>query len=166
MFRCLLALFISIAVSVSASALAAEPSAGAPTRLMPDTPLVITISKPDCSRLVRHIPDADVAYRPGVDVHGRPVVSADLDPVAADFARRVVPDVLEIPITINPLTYNKERQGITTPQGIAKGLGLTQSKIGTVKYDFARDTFTFNGQPMMLDDQRALAAACARRGVR
>jgi len=163
MMRCLLALSLSLFFAGQA---VADPSAGAPTRLMPDTPLVITITKPDCSRLVRHIPDANVAYRPGVDARGRPVVPADLDPVAADFARRVVPDVLEIPITINPLTYNKERQGITTPQGIAKGLGLTQSKIGTVKYDFARDTFTFNDQPMMLDDQRALAAACARRGVR
>ncbi|CCG43135.1 hypothetical protein [Magnetospirillum molischianum] len=163
MFRCLLVSCLSICAVAPALA---DPSAGAPTRLMPDTPLVITISKPDCSRLIRHIPDADVAYRPGVDARGRRVVSADLDPVAADFARRVVPDVLEIPITINPLTYNKERQGNTTPQGIAKGLGLTQSKIGTVKYDFARDSFTFNDQPMMLDDQRALAAACARRGVR
>jgi hypothetical protein len=129
-------------------------------------PLTITITKPDCSRLIRHVPDADVAYRPGVDTRGRKVAPADLDPVAADFARRVVPEVLEIPITINPLTYNKERQGIQTPQGTAKGLGLTQSKIGTVKYDFAKDTFTFNDQPMLSDDQRQLAEACARRGVR
>lgn len=157
---------LSLLTFVVAAPALAESSAGAPTRLMPDTPLVITISKPDCSRLIRHIPDADVAYRPGIDTKGRPVVPADLDPVAAEFARKVVPDVLEIPLTINPLTYNKERQGVTTPQGIAKGLGLTQSKIGTVRYDFARDTFTFNGEPMMQDDQRALAAACARRGVR
>lgn len=32
----------------------------------------------DCRWLVRHVPDADVAYEPGVDVHGNPVVPADL----------------------------------------------------------------------------------------
>lgn len=32
----------------------------------------------DCRWLTRHIPDADVAYKPGVDVRGEPVVPADL----------------------------------------------------------------------------------------
>lgn len=258
-------------------------------------PMVITISKPDCSRLVRHISAPDVAYQPGVDARGRPVVSADADPRQAEFARKILPEVLEIPITINPLTYNKARaankdkaaaanavkdntdaiaaakaQGTAlnsqlstlnsqkaaltaaynadtaalikatggasvTDAGIlkvrsvrqkaiddaynskltgvnsqiasvnssitanttaltnlqakdttlrqeytdtnmategtlaglsAKGLDYSQTKLGTVTYDIRRNTFLFNGEPMQSEDERALAEACARRGVR
>ena len=257
-------------------------------------PMVITITKTDCSRLISHTPAPDVAYTPGVDVRGRPVVSADADPARAAFAKKVLPEVLEIPITINPLTYNKAKaanknkanaatavsdntkalnaakaQGtalasqlsalntkkstlastyasdtaantastggasansimlgvranrqatidsaystnlakvnsdiasvnssiatntstqstLTTKDttlrqtythtnmategtlaGLsAKGLDSTQMKVGTVKYDIARNTFTFNDEPMISDDQRALAAACAKQGVK
>jgi len=130
------------------------------------TPLTISISKQDCSRLIRHFPNPDVAYQPGVDVHGRKVVPADLDPVAADFARRVVPDVLEIPLTINPINYRKNIQGTAVTSGLGKGFELTQSRIGTVKYDFRTNAFTYNDQPMLTDDQRELAEACLRRGAR
>ena len=231
-------------------------------------PLVITITKLDCSRLIQHIPAPDVAYKPGVDVHGRPVVSADADPAQAEFARKILPDVLEIPITINPINYGarnlanqqkanaatavsqntakitaakatattlsgqlstlntklssvnssystataanvaatggssptaaqsnirsirqKEIDAVYTLQSqdttlrstyadtniategtlaglSAKGLDATQMKVGTVKYDIARNSFTFNDQPMLSDDQRKLAEACARQGVR
>ena len=257
-------------------------------------PMVITITKTDCSKLIQHQPAADVAYKPGVDVRGRPVVSADADPAAAAFAKKILPDVLEIPITINPInygqrnlansqkaaaakavsdntskitaakatgttlssqlssltsqlssvtsTYNsktaalkaatggnsptaaqtldrnvrqKQIDSTYTPQitslnsqitstntaittnnatlttlnsqdttlrstytdtnmategtlaGIsAKGLDSTQMKVGIVKYDIARNSFTFNDQPMLSDDQAKLAAACAKQGVR
>lgn len=258
-------------------------------------PMVITISKPDCSRLIQHVPSADVTYKPGVDVRGRPVVPADADPRQAEFARKIVPEVLEIPITINPLTYNKARaankkkadaadavaanttaianaktqatalngqlsalnsqktaltttynsdkaaivavtggSGVTDPGVLkvrsariaaldeaynaklssinsqiasvnssiaantatqstlqakdttlrqqyadtnmategtlaglsAKGLDATQTRLGVVKYDINRNTFTFNDEPMTGEDQRALAEACAKRGVR
>lgn len=258
-------------------------------------PMVITISKLDCSRVISHTPAADVAYKPGVDVRGKPVVSADADPAQAEFAKKVLPEVLEIPITINPLTYNQAKaanknkaaaasavasntsaitsaqaQGTTlstqlstlnsqktaltttynadtaaiinitggagaTDPGLlrvraarqaaidtaynsklstinsqiasvnssiatnnasiatlqsndttlrskytdtnmategtladlsAKGLDSTTMKVGTVKYDIARNIFTFNDEPMMSEDQRALAEACAKRGVR
>ncbi|RAU22493.1 hypothetical protein CU669_07300 [Paramagnetospirillum kuznetsovii] len=257
-------------------------------------PMVITITKLDCSRLIQHQPSADVAYKPGVDVRGRPVASADTDPGRAEFAKKLIPDVLEIPITINPLSYAKrntanqnkataaanvasnttaiataksegtalssqlstlntqlstvntnysaataanvastggssptaaqttvrtirqsEIDSTYTPQissinsqittvnssiatntatqtslatkdttlrqtytdtnmategtlaGIsAKGLDSTQMKVGTVKYDIARNAFTFNDQPMISEDQQKLAAACAKQGVK
>lgn len=258
-------------------------------------PMVITISKLDCSRVIQHTPAADVAYKPGVDVHGKPVVPADADPKQAEFAKKILPEVLEIPLTINPLTYNKAKaanknkataasavasntQAITTAKAegttlntqlttlntqkttltntynsdtaaiiaitggagatdagllrvraarqaavdsayngkltsinsqiatvnsaiaantttvsnlqtrdttlrseyadtnmategtlaglSAKGLDSTQMKLGTIKYDIARNIFTFNDEPLMSEDQRALAEACAKRGVR
>ncbi|NDE90425.1 MAG: hypothetical protein EB059_04695 [Alphaproteobacteria bacterium] len=41
---------------------------------------VIHIDKAACRPVTHHVPDADVAYKPGVDVHGKKVVSADLNP--------------------------------------------------------------------------------------
>lgn len=257
-------------------------------------PIVISITKTDCSRLIQHVPAADVAYQPGVDVRGRAVASADVDPAREAFAKSVVPDVLEIPLTINPVgyaqrnaayaqkskaasavtsnssaittakanattlssqlsslqsqlssvrsTYNsktaanvsstggssptsqqtnirnirqKEIDSVYNPQitslnsqitsvnssitanntnltslqskdttlrqtytdtdistqatlagQSSRGLDSTQMKVGTVKYDMAKNSFTFNGEPMVSDDQARLAEACARKGVR
>ena len=56
----------------------------------------VAISRQDCDRLVQHEPAPDVAYQPGVDVHGRPVVPADLgggSPIE-------LPDVIYIPIEV------------------------------------------------------------------
>ena len=36
----------------------------------------VTIKTADCASFVSHIPTTDVAYKPGVDVHGRPVAPA------------------------------------------------------------------------------------------
>lgn len=280
---------LSAVICLSASVSLAQGAAGS------SGPMVITISKLDCSRVIRHTPAPDVAYKPGVDVHGKPVVSADTDPGREAFAKKVLPEVLEIPITINPLTYNKAKAanknkaaaatavannttaitnakaqgtalnsqlstlnsqkttltttynsdtaaliantggaGATDPgllrvraarqQAIdsaynsklstinsqittvntaitantatvsnlqaqdttlrqqyadtnmategtlaglsGKGLDSTTMKVGVVKYDIARNTFTFNDEPMLSEDQRALAEACAKRGVR
>lgn len=159
-------------------------------------PMVITISKPDCSRLIQHVPAPDVAYKPGVDVRGRPVVPADADPAQAEFAKRVVPETLTFPVKINPLNYASRKSAYkskeTTEAAIAagggtataaqsqalaeaesklagisaKGLDNTTADIGVVTYDIRRNTFLFNGEPMQSEDQRALAEACSRRGVR
>lgn len=289
------ALFSAVSAVLSTVCAAGVPAAWGQGAAASSGPMVITISKPDCSRLIQHVPSGDVAYKPGVDVRGRPVASADADPKQAEFAKKILPEVLEIPITINPLTYNKAKaankkkadaatavesnttaintaktQGTSlnsqlttlngqktaltttynsdkaaivtatggagqTDPGIlkvrsarisaldsayntkvssidsqisdvntaitannanlttlqskdttlrqtysdtnmategtlaglsAKGLDSTQTKLGTVKYDISRNTFTFNDEPMTGDDQRALAEACAKRGVR
>ena len=38
----------------------------------------LTLSKQDCQRLIRHQAHSDVEFRPGVDVRGKNVKSADL----------------------------------------------------------------------------------------
>ena len=73
-----------IAIALSALAWAAPASAE------------IAISRRDCERLVRHEPAPDVAYQPGVDVHGRPVVPADL----GGGSQIELPDVIYIPIEV------------------------------------------------------------------
>ena len=39
----------------------------------------IEVSRTDCERIVKYTPAPDVAYKGGVDVHGKPVAPADLN---------------------------------------------------------------------------------------
>jgi len=61
----------------------------------------VRITKKDCRRLVRHQASANVAYQPGVDVRGNPVVGADL---AGSFTIPI-PDVFEFNITKDLSAY-------------------------------------------------------------
>lgn len=159
-------------------------------------PMVITITKMDCSRLIQYQPAPDVAYKPGVDVRGRPVASADTDPGRAEFAKRVLPETLEFPININPMNYGARKAAYksksTTEAAIsagggtptaaqsqtlataesklaalsAKGYDNTSASVGVVKYDMAKGTFLFNGEPLISEDQQKLAAACSKQGAK
>src|SRR5688572_20512159 len=51
---------------------------------------------PECKFLPEHVPSDDVAYKPGVDVHGKPVVPADLNDTAFE-----VPEVITVPLSID-----------------------------------------------------------------
>lgn len=86
----------------------------APTSAQQEIPLSqpvrIVITKVDCSRLIRHTPSADVAYQPGVDAQGRAVAPADVAGSGAEALPNLVPDVLEFPITINPVGYGARNQ--------------------------------------------------------
>lgn len=170
-------LLLLSACAVTGAALAEEPRDST-------APLRIVITKTDCQRLLRHTPSADVAYKPGVDAKGRKVAPADLDGgAAAAMAQQMVPDVIEFPITVNPVKYQARKQAYrdkaaaTTDAEIqaaeasladisAKGLDNTTMSVGTVKYDIAKGLFTFNGQPIGDDAAGQLSEGCKRRGVR
>lgn len=49
-----------------------------------------------CRLRAQHVAAADVTYKPGVDVHGNPVVPADLNAVP-----NMVPDIIKIPMNID-----------------------------------------------------------------
>lgn len=49
-----------------------------------------------CRLRAQHVAATDVTYKPGVDVHGNPVVPADLNAVP-----NMVPDVIKIPMNID-----------------------------------------------------------------
>lgn len=114
--------------------------------------MVVSVSGGLCKRLVRHIPDPNVAYRPGVDAYGRPVVPGDLQDYSA-FAS-LVPDTVTFHVVLDAF----DAAGLTPPDGIeTPGMVL-----GTVSYDINRSLFTLNGRPVTTDQQDALARACAR----
>ncbi len=106
----------------------------------------VRISGRDCARLVQHRPRDDVAYRPGVDVHGRKVAPADLPGSRPPLK---LPQTVEFDIAFNPL------------KGTSKSrFGETSIKVGRVRYDIARGTFTFNGQPLTDPQIAALSRKC------
>lgn len=99
------------------------PSGASAQEEMEAQPVRIVITKLDCSRLIRHVPAADVAYKPGVDAKGRVVAPADVPGSGAEAIPNLLPDVLEFPVTINPIGYgarnNAQRDKAAAAQGQA-----------------------------------------------
>ena len=115
----------------------------------------LTITRADCQRLVRHLPAADVAYQPGVDVRGRPVAPADLGASEPGAARPLaLPQAVIIPIEVDLF----DRFGI--PAG---GVNFeADAFIGEVTVDLATGEAFFNGQPLQSEAEAELAARCQR----
>ena len=108
----------------------------------------VSVSRVGCDRLVRHVPDASVAYQPGVDSRGRAVTPADIGgalPIQ-------LPERFQIPITVDLAA----RFGIPK-RGDAKYTGDIQ--VGLVEVD-RQGRATFNGQPLTPEDEYELARAC------
>jgi hypothetical protein len=109
-------------------------------------PMTVTVVGDECSGATRHVPDADVAYRPDVDVDGAPVTPADLN----GGRSLTIPDSFTIPITVDLA----RRFGIPPVRNLYKA----EPNIGTVV--FRDGEAWFNGQRLTSDDEAALIAAC------
>lgn len=99
-----------------------------------------------CSRIVTYQKPAGVDYKPGVDVHGKPVVEADLNPSPVKMPERITFD-----ITIDTAKY----LGLSTPglEGVVN--------VGSIAYE--KGQLTFNGEPMEGHAAKALRALCAKK---
>ena len=107
----------------------------------------VKISKRDCDRLARKQTNASADYRPGVDVRGRKVAGAALNP-----GKR-----LKLPST---LSFNISTDlGALTGKSIGKGK-IGDAKIGTVKFNINSGNLTFNGQPISRRAQAELSTKC------
>jgi len=105
----------------------------------------IVVSYDDCVELTKHIPDADVKYRP----------DADPDVAPADIGRRrriQVPKEFRIPITVEL----EKRFGIPNINQYK-----AEAHIGVVEWKNGRAWF--NGQPLGSDEQRAIGYLCRER---
>jgi hypothetical protein len=104
-----------------------------------------------CNALVKHTPDADVVYQPGVDVHGNAVAPADL-PGAPQMK---LPETIKIPLTINMA----KAANLDTTSYPYNQLGTgTEAVLGTIAV--TGDQVTFNGQPLSDTQQDKLAVLC------
>ena len=142
------AILIALVLGAAAVGSGARPGWSAADTPADSAEGIVVISTADCRRLVRHTPRPDVTYRPGVDVRGRPVKSADLNPNSIKL-----PEEIAIDITVNIF----DLLGRTAPRGLGRG---SEARLGTVVYQ--RGRLTFNGEPLGDDAEAAIAAACKK----
>lgn len=113
----------------------------------------VTVTARDCQRLVAHRPSDDVAFKPGVDVHGNPVAPADLP----GSVKIKTPTEITFDVTYDLLSnYGVAEDSSLLPRGSAS--------VGTVKYDLMSGALTFNGQRLDDAEQAALADLCRAAG--
>ncbi|MDX1922336.1 MAG: hypothetical protein SFW65_04315 [Alphaproteobacteria bacterium] len=119
----------------------------------------IRVDASACRYVTKHVPDADVAYKPGVNVHGKKVVPADVAP-PTDYH---VEDSLYLRLTLDA----------------AKAFGLKVPKIPTVTpgnnpnvpavtgetvagyITFKHGKAYLNNQPLDHAGERQLAVLCS-----
>ena len=110
----------------------------------------VAISRRDCQQLVRHEPAPDVTYQPGVDVHGKPVVPADLN----GGSQIELPDVIYIPIEV----LLQDRYGIPANSVLYNATAL----VGVVSV--RGNQVYFEDKPLTDPEITALEDACRKRG--
>ena len=113
----------------------------------------VVLSRAECELLTRHVPDADVAYRPGIDAAGQPVVPADLAPPGKALPDRIVID-LKRPLGQVPQ--------ITAPAALAQ----SDVNLGQIAVDVASGQVLLNGRPVESDVESSMIAACRKAGAR
>lgn len=105
-----------------------------------------------CQALVKHVPDADVAYQPGIDVHGRAVVPADLD----GGNTLTLPDEIKIPLTVDLMSFlNLDQSALP-----ASAMKRNDVQLGTLT--LKGDQVHYNGQPLTNAQQDNLAVLCLK----
>jgi hypothetical protein len=109
----------------------------------------VVVSSKVCAEVVAHVPDAGVAYTPGVDVTGNPVAPADLPESAS-------PPGGNFPIF---LTLDLRRR-FRVPD--AARLFRLQVAVGLIVVQ--GDRVFFNGEPIAPGEASLLAAACRAHG--
>lgn len=108
----------------------------------------IAITADDCVELTKHVPDADVKYRPDTD--------PDVAPADLGSRRRIqVPREFSIPITVEL----QKRFNLPPPPHADNY--KAEAQIGTVAWKDGRAWF--NDQPLGSDDERAIAYLCRER---
>ncbi|PIW30710.1 MAG: hypothetical protein COW30_01680 [Rhodospirillales bacterium CG15_BIG_FIL_POST_REV_8_21_14_020_66_15] len=159
-----LAFAVSWAAAAQSQAPARQPAADAPKAAPAERKA--RISKTDCRWVLRHRPGADVAYAPGVDVRGKPVVPADVGGGPA----LDLPDVFEFTVTKDLSAFlDGPEERATAAKAAAQAAAANTSAadaaavaaeekaskspklelvVGTVSVDVKTGAMTFNGRPL------------------
>ncbi len=146
---------VSLIAAVQLLLMAGIAGAQAPQATPVDQQLYVT--RQDCKYLVAHQPDPGVAYKPGIDVHGRYVAPADL-PGQQSFD---LPNKIEFDLKLNPLAYAPQ-QG-NAPSG---ALSNTTINLGHVEVDLLTGQAKLNGHALGDEQTRIVTEACKKVGYR
>lgn len=103
-----------------------------------------------CQALVKHVPSADVAYRAGVDVHGKAVAPADLP----DSPQIRLPEVVTIPLTADLATL------LNLPAAKMPFKTGADTAVALGSLTLEGDRVLYNGQPLTGDQQDNLSVLC------
>lgn len=111
-----------------------------------------TIDTRFCQALIKHVPDADVAYQPGVDVHGKPVAPADL----GSGYNIDLPQEITIPLTVDLKSFlHLNETGLP-----ASAMKRTDAWIGTLTVK--GDKVFYDGKPLTNEQQDNLSVLCLK----
>src|SRR5690606_3673073 len=115
-----------------------------------------------CAALVSHRAGPDVAFRPGVDVNGAPVVPADIGQSAVEL-----PEVMEFEITVDPAGVwrpesRRSEPRRPGPRGSSPVYGEGFLGVVTLLPD---NVVLFNGRALEAPEEIALREFCATRGT-
>ncbi|HKX09054.1 MAG TPA: hypothetical protein VJN67_12725 [Stellaceae bacterium] len=138
------------ALAWTAAAVAAPPPTPPPGGVSVSADGRVVVSSKACAEVVAHVPDAGVAYTPGVDANGNAVAPADLP----DSASPITADNFPIFLTLD---LKKKFQ---VPDS-AKLFKL-QAVVGLIAIQ--GNQVYFNGQPIAPGEASLLAAACRAHG--
>ncbi len=111
----------------------------------------ITVSEKNCERIQKHIAWDDVTYKPGVDVHGKPVVPADLKD-----NRLKLPDTITIDLSL-PL-QDLYAPGNQPPELLKNA----EVQVGKIDYHINSGKLLFNGQELSDPAMHAIAEECRK----
>jgi len=118
----------------------------------------VRVSERTCADLVRHTASEDVAYEPGVDVHGDPVEPAELGGGASIEA----PDAITIPLRVELLETGDVPDG-GSDRPVADAGVSGDARVGTVTVDLETGRAYYNGEPLTSRARRRLAEKCQDR---
>jgi hypothetical protein len=116
---------------------------------MPAAAQKLTVTDRDCAQIVQHVASADVNYKPGVDVYGRPVAPADLNPQVITPPQNFTFDA----------NIDLKKYGIPA----SSPLLLPSMNMGKIRVEDGGRQVYFNDQPLGNTEQIALAEACKQR---
>lgn len=121
----------------------------------PATAEILTVNSDECSNIMKHVPDDDVAYKPGVDADGAAVEPADINA-----------QPIELPQTISiPITFDFAARTPTTPHPpsyTAIGQLRQETTVATLDMDTKTGQLSYQGKILADSSQHALIEACSK----
>jgi hypothetical protein len=109
----------------------------------------LEVSKANCARITKYVAEQDITYKPGVDVHGKPVVSADLTNQNIEL-----PDTIYINLSL-PF---KDLLNNYNPK-----LKNADVYVGVIEYNISSGKMLYNGQELSDPALNAIAQECHKR---
>ena len=114
---------------------------------MPPKPR-LEVARDACERAVSYSSGSAADYVPGVDVHGKEVVPADVDPSVV----LNLPERFDIPLQLDIASH--------FGGAVATYPFDTNLPVGTITLDLAKNQLLFNGKPLNPQQQEDLQALC------